>query len=281
MLKVSPLKGVIQFGNQGKLNPRYIGPFKIHERIRPVAYKLELPEELSNVHSTFYVSNLKKCLSDESLVIPIKELQLDDKLNFVKEPVEIMDQEIKQLNKVVVLYSKYNGTLKEDQNLHGKAKMKFMPSIPICFQTSLHHPTKSQDEISVLEEVNVELKSGTKKPREKLIQEEDSKEKDLKEFNSTLDNVLEKLSQKKDSPNDLYVFMYVTDDDAGISGKTCEHFGWDSPGTEVDWRFDPLHEIEDFFVELDQPIQVEERRPSKRIRVTKKEMVKDKKPKKS
>ncbi|GJX54233.1 putative reverse transcriptase domain-containing protein [Tanacetum coccineum] len=97
MLKVSPRKGIIQFGKRGKLNPRYIGSFKILERIGPVAYKLELPEELSNVHSTFYISNLKKCLSDESLVIPMKELRLDDKLNFVEEPVEIMDREIKQL----------------------------------------------------------------------------------------------------------------------------------------------------------------------------------------
>ncbi|GKA84064.1 hypothetical protein Tco_0805659, partial [Tanacetum coccineum] len=97
MLKVSPRKGVIHFGKRGKLNPWYIGPFKILERISPVAYKLELPEELSNFHNTFHISNLKKCLSDESHVIPMKELRLDDKLNFVEEPVEIMDREVKQL----------------------------------------------------------------------------------------------------------------------------------------------------------------------------------------
>ncbi|GKC57741.1 putative reverse transcriptase domain-containing protein, partial [Tanacetum coccineum] len=97
MLKVSPRKCVIRFGKRGKLNPWYIGPFKILDRVGPVAYTLELPKELSCVHNTFYIYNLKKCLSDESLVILMKELWLDDKLNFVEEPVEIMDQEVKQL----------------------------------------------------------------------------------------------------------------------------------------------------------------------------------------
>ncbi|GJS65811.1 putative reverse transcriptase domain-containing protein [Tanacetum coccineum] len=97
---------IIRFGKRGKLNPRYIGPFKILERISPVAYKLELPEELSNVHITFHVPNLKKCLSDESLVIPMKELWLDDKLNFVEEPMEIIDREVKQLKQSRILIVK-------------------------------------------------------------------------------------------------------------------------------------------------------------------------------
>ncbi|GJR11379.1 hypothetical protein Tco_0794031 [Tanacetum coccineum] len=95
MLKVSPRKGIFRFGKRGKLNPRYIGPFKILERIGPVAYRLELPKKLSSIH----IPNLKKCLSDESLVILMKELQLNDKLNFVEELVEVMDREIKQLKR--------------------------------------------------------------------------------------------------------------------------------------------------------------------------------------
>ncbi|GJX38504.1 putative reverse transcriptase domain-containing protein [Tanacetum coccineum] len=97
MLKVSPWKGVVHFGKRGKLNPRYVGPFKVLKKVRAVAYKLELPQELSRVHNTFHVSNLKKCYSDDPLVIPLEGLQVDDKLHFVEEPVEIMDREVKQL----------------------------------------------------------------------------------------------------------------------------------------------------------------------------------------
>ncbi|GJS86193.1 putative reverse transcriptase domain-containing protein [Tanacetum coccineum] len=85
MLKVAPWKGVMRFGKRRKLNPRYIGPFRIIERIGPVAYRLELPQELSRVHNVFHVCNLKKCLSDDTLVIPLEEIQLDvDKLNLLK-----------------------------------------------------------------------------------------------------------------------------------------------------------------------------------------------------
>ncbi|GJV20444.1 putative reverse transcriptase domain-containing protein [Tanacetum coccineum] len=99
MLKVSPWKGVIRFGKRGKLNPRYVGPFKVLEKVREVAYKLEFPEELSRVHNTFHVSNLKKCHADEPLAVPLDGHNLDDKLHFVEEPVEIVGREVKRLKR--------------------------------------------------------------------------------------------------------------------------------------------------------------------------------------
>ncbi|GKC83210.1 putative reverse transcriptase domain-containing protein [Tanacetum coccineum] len=97
LLKVSPWKGAVCFGKRGKLSPCYIGPFKILARVGPVAYTLELPEKLKGIHSTFHVSNLKKCLADGDIVIPMDEIQLDDKLHMIEEPVEIVDREVKRL----------------------------------------------------------------------------------------------------------------------------------------------------------------------------------------
>ncbi|KAD4586096.1 hypothetical protein E3N88_23697 [Mikania micrantha] len=110
LLKVSPWKGVIRFGKRGKLNPRYIGPFEITKRIGPVTYELNLPVELSSVHNVFHISNLKKCLSDETLVIPLEEIQIDEQLNFVEEPVEIMDRETKKLklSKIPIVKVRWN-----------------------------------------------------------------------------------------------------------------------------------------------------------------------------
>ncbi|GKC37200.1 putative reverse transcriptase domain-containing protein [Tanacetum coccineum] len=97
MLKVSPWKGVVHFVKLGKLNPRYVGPFKVLAKVGAVAYKLELPQELSRVHSTFHVSNLKKCYSDKQLAVLLDGLHIDDKLYFIEEPIEIMDREVKRL----------------------------------------------------------------------------------------------------------------------------------------------------------------------------------------
>ncbi|GKB69937.1 putative reverse transcriptase domain-containing protein [Tanacetum coccineum] len=100
MLKVSPWKGVIRFGKRGKLNPRYIGPFKVLAKVGTIAYRLELHQQLSRVHSTFHVSNLKKCLSDEPLAISLDEIHIDHKLHFVEEPMKIMDRGVKRLNQI-------------------------------------------------------------------------------------------------------------------------------------------------------------------------------------
>ncbi|GJS54854.1 putative reverse transcriptase domain-containing protein [Tanacetum coccineum] len=126
MLKVSPRKG-----------------------IDPVAYKLELPEKLSSVHNTFHVSNLKKCLSDESLVIPIKELQLDDKLNFVEEPVEVMDREIKQLKRSRIPIIKVRWNSKRGPEFTWEREDEIRAKYPHLFSIITSSSIKSRDEISV------------------------------------------------------------------------------------------------------------------------------------
>ncbi|GJS19856.1 hypothetical protein Tco_0448488 [Tanacetum coccineum] len=99
LLKVSPWKGVVRFRKKGKLAPRFFGPFKITERISPVAYRLRLPEDLNGVHDTFHVSNLKKCLANPILQVYLDEIQVDAKLNFIEEPVEILEREFKKLKR--------------------------------------------------------------------------------------------------------------------------------------------------------------------------------------
>ncbi|GKA17944.1 putative reverse transcriptase domain-containing protein [Tanacetum coccineum] len=99
LLKVSPWKGVVRFGKKGKLAPRFVGPFEIIEKVGPMAYRLDLPEEFNGVHDTLYVSNLKKCLADPTLKVPLDEIRVYAKLNIVEEPVEILEREFKKLKR--------------------------------------------------------------------------------------------------------------------------------------------------------------------------------------
>ncbi|GJV87570.1 hypothetical protein Tco_1531508 [Tanacetum coccineum] len=133
MLKVSPWKGVVRFGKRGKLNPRYVGPFKVIERVGEVAYKLELPEELSRVHNTFHVSNLKKCHADEPLAVPLEGLNLDDKLHFVEEPVEIVGREVKRLKRSRIPLVKVRWNSKRGPEFTWEREDQFKKKYPHLF----------------------------------------------------------------------------------------------------------------------------------------------------
>ncbi|KAD3066844.1 hypothetical protein E3N88_34724 [Mikania micrantha] len=102
LLKVSPWKGVIRFRKRGKLSPRFIGPFRIMARVGKVAYRLDLPDELSGIHPTFHVSHLRKCLADDVAYVSLSDIEVDERLNYIEEPVAIVDTKKKQLrNKVI------------------------------------------------------------------------------------------------------------------------------------------------------------------------------------
>ncbi|GJY37402.1 putative reverse transcriptase domain-containing protein [Tanacetum coccineum] len=133
MLKVSPWKGVVRFGKRGKLNPRYVRPFKVLEKVGEVAYKLELPEELSRVHNTFHVSNLKKCHADEPLAVLLDGLHLDDKLHFVEEPLEIVGREVKRLKRSRIPLVKVRWNSKRGPEFTWEREDQFKKKYPHLF----------------------------------------------------------------------------------------------------------------------------------------------------
>nr|GEX09858.1 putative reverse transcriptase domain, ribonuclease H-like domain, aspartic peptidase domain protein [Tanacetum cinerariifolium] len=140
MLKLSPWKGVIRFGKRGKMNPRYIVPFKILAKVRTVAYRLKLPEQLSRVYSTFHVSKLKKCMADEPLAIPLDEIQVNDKLNFIEEPVEIIDHEVKRLKQSRIPIVKVRWNSKRGHVFTGRS---------LCFVLEMRNNVTPPDTCSV------------------------------------------------------------------------------------------------------------------------------------
>ncbi|GKA18805.1 putative reverse transcriptase domain-containing protein [Tanacetum coccineum] len=98
---------VVRFGKKGKLAPRFVGPFEIIEKVGPVAYRLDLPEELNGVHDTFHVSNLKKCLADPTLQVPLDEIRVYAKLNFVEEPLEREFKKLKR-SRIAIVKVRWN-----------------------------------------------------------------------------------------------------------------------------------------------------------------------------
>nr|GEV07071.1 putative ribonuclease H-like domain-containing protein [Tanacetum cinerariifolium] len=117
-------QSVVRFGKKRKLAHRFVGPFEITERIGLVAYRLRLPEELNGVHDTFHVSNLKKCLADPTIQIPLDEIQVDAKLNFVEELVEILKLEFKKLKRSRIAIIRFDGIRNEDLSSRGSMKIK-------------------------------------------------------------------------------------------------------------------------------------------------------------
>ncbi|GJU52661.1 putative reverse transcriptase domain-containing protein [Tanacetum coccineum] len=147
MLKVSPWKGVVCFRKWEKLNPRYVGPFKVLEKVGAFAYKLELPQELSRVHNTFHVSNLKRCYSDDPLIVPLDRLHVDDKLQFVKEPVEILDREVKQLRHSRVPIVKVRWNSKRGPEFTWEREDQFKKKYPHLFEKAA--PSSSATPLSL------------------------------------------------------------------------------------------------------------------------------------
>ncbi|XP_055961457.1 uncharacterized protein LOC126678232 [Mercurialis annua] len=96
-LKVSPMKSVIRFGKRGKLSPKYVGPYEIIERIGAVAYKLDLPLDMSQVHPVFHISMLRKYIADPSHVIQPQAVEVNGELSYEEQPVEIVDTQLRKL----------------------------------------------------------------------------------------------------------------------------------------------------------------------------------------
>ncbi|KAD6118893.1 hypothetical protein E3N88_10164 [Mikania micrantha] len=133
---------VVRFGAKGKLAPRYVGPLEITQRICPVAYRLRLPNKLSGVHDVFHVSNLKRCLADESLVIPLEEIQVDEQLHFIEESVEVMDREVKRLKRSCIPIVKVRWNSYREDHMKTKYPHLFEEAVPDMI-------LKFRDEISL------------------------------------------------------------------------------------------------------------------------------------
>jgi hypothetical protein len=134
LLKVSPWKGVVRFGKKGKLSPRFVEPFKIIKRVGPVAYQLELPEEMNGVHNVFHVSNLRKCLANETLIMPLQDVEVNEKLKFVEQPMQIEDRQTKKLKKKTLVLVKVRWNSRRGPEYTWELESEMRQKYPHLFQ---------------------------------------------------------------------------------------------------------------------------------------------------
>ena len=134
-LKVSPLRNVIRFGRRGKLSPRFIGPFRIVERVGSLAYRLDLPKKLSGVHNVFYVSHLRRHLHDPSLIVHpsvLDSLDIEPNLAVERKPLRIVDRGTKQLRRKSVNLVKVQWST-DDRDCTWKTEESILASNPKMF----------------------------------------------------------------------------------------------------------------------------------------------------
>ena len=143
-LRVSPTKGVRRFGIRGKLGPRYIGPFRILSRKGEVAYELELPEELSQVHNVFHVSQLRKCLRPPEEPLPHQEIELQPDLTYVEQPTKILAENWKRLRNRAIKYCKVQWKNHPAREASWEKEEDLRESYPYLFRYAL---TNSEDGI--------------------------------------------------------------------------------------------------------------------------------------
>ncbi|GKE48082.1 putative reverse transcriptase domain-containing protein [Tanacetum coccineum] len=141
LLKVSLWKGVVRFGKKGKLAPRYVGPFEIVECVGPVAYRLKLPRELSCIYDTFHVSNLKKCLAEPDVQVPLEEIEIDENLRFVEEPIEIVERNVKKIKRRRIPLVKVRWNSRQGPEFTWERDDQFQKKYPHLF--SKHVPSSS------------------------------------------------------------------------------------------------------------------------------------------